>query len=142
MLAPCTVSDMDPVPSMLLRRITLSPGKSIDQPWLKLPLSSPAVTTTRRVLLAPCPIWHRTDVSDSHSVVSTPLRPTRALPVYVTVPKFFPSNVIDDAPVPARLPLRISLMPEPSNDHAWLTLPTLPESVINARRVPRAPCPT
>lgn len=142
MLAPCIVSDMDPVPSMLLRRITLSPGKSTDQPWLRLPPRSPAVTTTRRVPLAPCPIRHRTDVSDSHSVDSTPLRPTRALPVYITVPKPFPNTVIDDAPVPARLPLRISLIPEPSIDHTWLTLPAMLPAVITTRRVPRAPCPT
>jgi hypothetical protein len=77
MLAPCTVSDMDPVPSTLLRRITLSPGKSTDQPWLRLPPRSPVVITARRVPLTPCPTRHRTDVSDSHSVASHPVCPCR-----------------------------------------------------------------
>ena len=73
MLAPCTVSDMDPVPSTLLRRITLSPGKSTDQPWLWLPPRSPVVITTRRVPLAPCPTRHRNDVSDAHPVAWQPV---------------------------------------------------------------------
>ena len=73
MLAPCTVRDMDPVPSTLLRRIKLSPGKSTDKPWLRLPPRSPVVITTRRVPLRPCPTRHRNDVSDPQSVASTPV---------------------------------------------------------------------
>jgi hypothetical protein len=77
MLAPCTVSDMDPVPSTLLRRITLSPGKSTDKPWLRLPPRSPMVITTRRVPLRPCPTRQRNDVCDAHSVAWHPVCPCR-----------------------------------------------------------------
>ena len=40
---------------------------------------SPAVIATRRVPRAPCPTMHLIDVSDSHSVASHPVCPSRAL---------------------------------------------------------------
>ena len=53
---------------------------------------------------------HRTDVSDSHSVPSHPVCPSRAIAVYATSPSPAPCTVTDVDPVPARFPLRITLI--------------------------------
>ena len=82
MLAPCTVTDAEPVPARLpLRRPMLSPAMS-DRPCPQTHTPaprSPAVITTRRVPRAPRPTMHLIDVSDSHSVASHPVCPSRAL---------------------------------------------------------------
>ena len=59
MLAPCTVSDMDPVPgrlaaSEMLKCFQDDPA-SADHAWLRLPASCPKVIITRRVPRTPCP---------------------------------------------------------------------------------------
>ena len=82
---------------------------SADHAWLALPDRSPAVITTRRVPRAPCPTMHRTDVSDSHSVPSHPVCPSRAIAVYATSPRLAPCTVTDADPVPARLYPRLTL---------------------------------
>ena len=76
---------------------------SADHASLALPNRSPAVITTRRVPRAPCPTMHRTDVSDSHSVPSHPVCPSRPIAVYATSPRLAPCTVTDADPVPARL---------------------------------------
>src|SRR6056300_729219 len=142
MLAPCTVTDAEPVPARLLRRAMLSPAMSVDQPSDTLAPRSPAVITTRRVPRAPCPTMHLIDVSDSHSVASHPVCPSRALPVYATSPMLAPCSVTDAEPVPARLLRRAMLSPAMSVDQPSDTLAPRSPAVITTRRVPRAPCPT
>jgi hypothetical protein len=106
MLDPCTVSIAEPVPAWLTRRNTRSPPMSTDHPWLALPSRCPAVITTRRVALAPCPTRHRTDVSDCHCVPSHPVCPWRIFAVYETIPMLDPCTIIDADPVPAWLACR------------------------------------
>jgi hypothetical protein len=62
MPAPCTVSDIDPVPGRLTANeinplpISHSPALSTDHARLTLPILIASVITTRRVPRAPCPI--------------------------------------------------------------------------------------
>jgi hypothetical protein len=118
MLLPCTVMDDDPVPALLLRRVMLIRAVSIDQPWVTLPARSPAVMTTRLDPLAPWPIRHLTDVSDSHCVASHPVSLCLDRPVYDTSPMLDPCMVIIVKPVPARLSMRAMLIDPRSDDHA------------------------
>ena len=74
---------------------------STDNAPVTLPVCSSAVITTRRVPRPPCVAWHRTDVSDSHSVASHPVCPSRARPVYVTSPMPAPHMVTATDPVNA-----------------------------------------
>jgi hypothetical protein len=78
---PCTVIDADPESAWFNRRILLKDTVSADHPWLVVPPRPPTVITTRRVPTAPCPIRHRTDVSDSQLVPSHPVGPWRVLTV-------------------------------------------------------------
>jgi hypothetical protein len=55
------------------RRISLKLATSTEYAAVPLPSCNPDVSTTRRVALAACPIMHRTEVSDSHSVLSHPV---------------------------------------------------------------------
>merc|ERR1712091_27024 len=123
--------------------ITLIIPTSPDHACVTLPPRSPAVITTRRVPRPPSDTWHLTDVSDSHSVASHPVCPSRARPVYATSPMLAPCTVTDADPVPARFCRRITLKAPTSADHPCVTLPP-PRSptVITSRRVPRAPCVT
>ena len=142
MPAPCTVIKADPVPALLPRRATLSPATSTDQPWLMLALRSPTLMTVRRVPPPPCPIRHRTDVSDSQSVDSHEVMPSLLPVVYPTVPILAPCTVIDADPDPALFPCRITLVPPISDVHPCVMLPARLSPVITSRRVPLALCPT
>ena len=71
------VTLIDPVPARFVRLVMLSPGTSTDHTSVTLPALDPAVTDTRRVPIDPCAIWHLIDVSDSHSVASHAVCPTR-----------------------------------------------------------------
>ena len=142
MLDPCTVTDEAPVPAWLLRRLMLSLATSSDQLQDTLLPRSPTVKTTLLLSPAPCPTMHLTDVSDSHSVASHPVCPSRARPVYETSPMLDPCKVTDAEPDPAALIRRIMLTPAKSTDQAWVMLLPLSPAVITTRRVPRDPCPT
>jgi hypothetical protein len=54
---------------------------SYDTPSVIDALLDPTVMLTRTVPDTPPPTWHTTDVSDTHSLASHPLPPTRAAPV-------------------------------------------------------------
>jgi hypothetical protein len=101
MLPPCTVTLADPVATTFTPRNTLSMPDSNDRPWLTLPCLAPALIPTRRLPVAPCPTWHRTDVSASHVVRSHPVRPTLIAAVYVVRPRLDPCTVTLDDPVSA-----------------------------------------
>jgi hypothetical protein len=53
--APCTVTDVDPVPALLYPLVTLTMPVSTEYNAVPLLSRSPAVITTRRVPRAPCP---------------------------------------------------------------------------------------
>ena len=82
-----------------------------------LPLTSPAVITTRRVPPDPCPAMHLTDVSDSHSVPSHPVCPSLPMLVYDTSPRPAPCTVIDADPDPPRFVCLVTLCITASDDH-------------------------
>jgi hypothetical protein len=103
MLPPCTVTLADPVAATFALRNTLSMPASNDRPWLTLPYLAPALIPTSRLPIAPCPTWHRTDVSASHVVRSHPVRPTLVAAVYVVSPRPDPCTVTLQDPVDARL---------------------------------------
>jgi hypothetical protein len=139
--APCTVTEAEPVPALLYPLVTLTLPASIEYTAVPLPDRSPAVITIRRVPRIPCPILHRTDVSDSHSVPSHPVCPERTIAVKATSPNSAPSIVTDVDPVPALLYPLITLTLPVSIEYIAVPLPDRSPAVITTRRVPRAPCP-
>ena len=141
MPAPCTVTDVEPVPARLPRRVKLTPFASIDQTPVTLPTRPAVVITDRLDPLDPRPDRHLTDVSDSQSVASHPVCPTRPLTECVTTPSPAPCTVTDAPPVPARFVLRTTLSPPTSTDHVLVKLPRLSPTVITTRLDPPTPCP-
>ena len=113
---------------------------STDTPWETLPALSPAVITTRRVPRPPCPAMHLTDVSDSHSVPSHPVCPSRPMLVYDTSPRPAPCTVTDADPVVALFIRRVALTRSLSTDQLSVMLPCLSPAVMVTRRVPLVPC--
>ncbi len=78
MLPPYTVTLAEPVPALLARLVPLiPPPMSVLHASVADADDSPAVIDTRRVPRTSCATWHLADVSDSHSVASHPLCPTR-----------------------------------------------------------------
>ena len=101
---PCTVTSAEPVPATLLRDAPLMLPPSIEYPSVMLPPRSPTVSTAAAVPRVPWPpVMHRTDVSDSHSVPSHPVCPTRPMAVSAASPSPDPCTVTDADPVPAPL---------------------------------------
>ena len=146
MLAPCTVTDAEPVPARLpLRRAMLSPAMYLDRPCPQTHTPaprSPAVITTRRVPRAPCPTMHLIDVSDSHSVASHPdLSLPRPCPYTPPAPcsPHAPSPM--PSPCPARLPLRRAML---SPAHVRTDQPSVTlyaRTSIPCRDAPPVGCP-
>ena len=89
--------------------------------------------------LVPSDVRHRTAVSDTHSVDSHPVPPTRAASVYVASPKPCPCTVTLADPVPARFVRVAALTVARSTDHASVAVPARSPAVITSRRVLRAP---
>ena len=139
--APCTVTDADPVPTLLYPLVTLTLPMSIEYTAVPLLDRSLAVITTRRVPPAPCPALHRTDVSDSHSVPSHPVCDDRTIAVKATAPKPAPFTVTAADPVPALLYPLVTLTLPVSIEYTAVPLLSRSTAVITTRRVPRAPCP-
>jgi len=76
---------INPIAGRFMPTITLSPGTSVDHACVTLPDPSPAVTTARLDPCTPCPIWHLTDVSETHSVASHPVPVLRRQRNFVVV---------------------------------------------------------
>jgi len=107
--------------------------------------SAPTLARSNLIRLssrAPCVTRHLTDVSDSHSVVSHSLSPSRAPPVYATSLMIAPCIVIDADAVPTWFCRRITLHDPKSNVHAFVTLPSHSPAIIITCCVPRSPCAT
>jgi len=81
MLEPCSVTDVDPVLARLPLRTTLISTTFVDHACDRLPLRSSAVIISLLVPRPACPTRHLTEVSDSHSVDSHAVRPSRAFAV-------------------------------------------------------------
>ena len=137
MLAPCTVTDADPVPARFCLRITLSPPKSIDQDSVMLSPFSASVIMSLRDPRNPPDTRHLTDVWDFHSVASQPDTPIHPFKVYTIKAMFAPCTVTDADPVPARFCRRERLSDGMSTDQACVTLPFRSPTVITTLRVPR-----
>ena len=139
MLDPCTVTDVAPVPALLLRRTKLKRPTSMLMLAETLPVRSDNVMPILRLPLTPWPRAHRIDVSDSHSVASHPVCPVRACPEYATSPKPAPCTVTDAEPDPARFTDRVRLTVTNPMVKPDVTLEDRSPAVITTRRVPRVP---
>ncbi len=114
---------------------------SADIPDVRLPTLPPAVTDTDRLPFVPCPIRQRTLESDSHSVPSHPVCPTRYPTVCPAVPIEPPYTVTLADPVPW-FALPTTLNAPMSLDIPSVMLPTRPPTVIITRELPFAMTPT
>jgi len=130
-LDPCTVNEADPVPALFSRRITLNNPKSIENACDMLPDRSPEVNNIRRLAPAPCPVRHRMDVSDSHSVPSHPVCPDRTMAVNATSPRLDPCTVTAADPVPALFSRRITLSKTKTPEKACDRVPDRSPTVSN-----------
>ena len=139
---PCTVTDADPVPPLLYPRVKLSLPPSIEYAAVPVPVNPPVVSITRRVLEPPRPAMHLTDVSDSHSVPSQPVCPSRPIAETTISPMPAPSIVTDVDPVPPLLDRDSTLTLASSTEIPMLPVPARSPTVIVTRRVPAPPRPT
>jgi len=118
MLTPCTVTEANPEACRFTSCRTLKPGVSVDHACVTLPDCPLAVTTARLDPCTPCPTLHLTDMSETQSVASHPVRPSRVQPVYAIVPMLAPCTVTDAVPDPAWFCCCITQGPDASVDHA------------------------
>ena len=139
-LAPCTVTRIWPVDNPLARLTWLKVALSKDMPSLPLPVLL-AETDIRRLPIAPCPVWHRVDVSDAQAVRSHPVSPTCSAAVYVAAPMLAPCTVMLAEPVVAAFFLCIKLTPPTSVLYPSDRLPTSNPVVITIRALPCCSCP-
>ena len=139
---PATVMLADPVAARFVLRTELDPPLSADTALVPLPCRSPAVIRTALVPPSPCPIWHRTDVSDSHPLLSHALPPIRPDADGPASPMLDPATVTLIEPVAARFDVRRELAAPSSADSASVALPCRRPAVRVAARVPASLCPT
>ena len=142
MLSPCTVSDCVPTVIWFTTRNALKPANSNENASDTVPNRPWKVIDARRVPDTPCPTLHLIDVSDTHSVASHPVCPSRPRPVYPAFPMLVPCTVIDADPTANRFNDDSTLSPIMSVDIDSVTLPDRSPAVITTRRVPDTPCPT
>ena len=100
-LAPCTVTLLDPVPPLFGLRTALIELASIESNCVTLPTVRPALSIARLLPTSPRPVWHRTDVSDSHVERSHAVCESLAPEVYVASPMLPPCTVMLPEPVAA-----------------------------------------
>ena len=140
-LPPCTVTDADPVPAWLTRRIWLTDPTSTEYASVMLRRRCrPAVSVSRLVPCRPCPALHRTDVSDSHSVPSHAVLVYRACWLYhVAHSNPAPCTVRLVEPVPALLVFLAALTIPKSVDILYICdpVPTRSPDVMATLFVPR-----
>jgi len=118
---------------------------SIENPILLVLKHFPAVTTERRLCWIPRANLHLIDVSESQSVASHPVCPTRPIAVNNTNPIPAPCTVTIADPVPARLArctvLKVTALKDNSSImYAWVRLAVrLPTVIAAALAVPFRP---
>jgi hypothetical protein len=140
--APATLRLADPVAARFILRMELEPPPSADTALVVLPCRSPAVTLTALVPPSPDPIVHRTDVSDSHPLLSHALPPIRPDGDDPASPMLDPATVTLVDPVAATFDLPSELAIPRSADSAEVVLPCRRPAVRLAIRVPASLCPT
>ena len=140
--APATLRLADPVAARFIPRTELEPPPSADTALVVLPCRSPAVTLTALVPPSPDPTPHRTDVSDSHPLLSHTLLPVRPETDAPATPIPPPTTVMLADPVAARFALRSPLARVESADIACVALPCRRPTVKAASFVPISPYPT
>ena len=136
MLAPCTVTLVDPVEARFDRRVTLSIAASTESTSVKLPRRCPVVTETRKVPFTIWLAWHRVDVSDSHVVRSHAVWPIHIDDVYVVEPILAPCTVTLADPVAGRFVCLAALSEAKSTENTLVRLPTSNPVVNDVRKVP------
>ena len=139
---PTTVSLADPVAARFVPRTELDASLSADMALVALPCRSPAVIRTVRVPPSPCPMLHRTDVSDAHPLRSHALPPVRPETDEPALPIPAPATVMLNDPVAAWFAMRSTLASVESADTASVALPCRSPTVKAASLVPISPCPT
>ena len=138
---PATVMLADPVAARFVPRTELDPPLSADTALVVLPCRSPAVIRTALVPPSPCPIWHRTDVSDSQPLLSQALQPVRPDADHPAPPIPAPATVMLTDPVAAWFAMCSPLACVESADMASVALPSRSPTVKAASLVPISPCP-
>ena len=140
MLAPCTVTLADPVVPRFARRAALAVSeRPIEKPRDLLPASKPTVSDSRLLPSTPDPVWHRTDVSEIHPVLSHAVRPSFSAPDPATSPARPPYRVTLTDPDEAALPRPMLLSHPAPYDTPTLVLDTRRPADIEARRLPDIP---
>ena len=109
---------VDPVPATFARSTTLAGLDERENPRDTLPTRAPVVNVTALLPIAPCPDWHRKDVSDSHVDRSHPVWPKVLLDVNGALPIFRPCTVTLVEPVPAIFTRRSELAVPVSKEKA------------------------
>ena len=135
-LAPTTTTFDVPVAARFAMASPLACVKSADIASVPLPSRSPTVNAASFVPISPYPTPHRTDVSDSHPLLSHALPPVRPDADDPASPMLDPAKVTLIDPVAARFDKRRELAIPWSADRAALVLPCRRAPVRLAIRVP------
>ena len=138
---PPIVTLVDPVAAQFALAVVLTQATSCEKLRDALPPCTPIVNRAARLLPTPASIWHRSDVSESHDVLSHPLRPSLADAVQATEPSLDPSTVKLLEPVAATLLRQVMLAVATSLEKPAERLDSLPPTLTATRRVavPAAP---
>jgi hypothetical protein len=139
-LAPCTVTLADPVVATFVRRTELLVPESNEKLCDLLPTFCD-VTDIWRLPITPSPVWQRTDVSDSQTVLSHVVSPSPDPTVYVASPMLAPCTVTLADPVDAAFLLRTTLNRPTSALYPCERLPKRNPLVIATLRLPLRLCP-
>jgi hypothetical protein len=139
-LAPCKVRLDEPVTAEFVRRIRLTPLKSVEKPDVRLPFLLPMVSTDRRLPPVMCCDWHLTDVSAPHAVRSQAVWPILAIAECDVSPMLAPCRVTLAPPVVAVFVRRVMLTSPAVIEKLFVTLPDRAPLVIATRRVLAVPC--
>jgi hypothetical protein len=137
--APLTVTLLDPVAAPFDIFALLKDDSWIDTPAVKLPTCTAAVAAATRVPPARPPTLKLTAVSDSHPVLSEPVRPTRTSCEAENRPQPRPTTVRLEDPVAAALARSIPLPAKPSPENAFVWLPDTPPAVTAILMEPTRP---
>jgi hypothetical protein len=141
-LAPTTTTFDVPVAARFAMASPLACVKSADIASVPLPSRSPTVNAATFVPISPYPTPHRTDVSDSHPLLSHALLPVRPDADDPASPMLDPATVTLVDPVAATFDLPSELAIPGSADSAEVVLPCRRPAVRLAIRVPASLCPT
>ena len=139
-LDPCSVTDREPVVTLLDRLVLLSAPMFAEMPIVAVPTRPPSVSTARthpRMLCA----MQLSPVSDAQRVCSHSDRPIRADTVDAESPILDPYSITTDAPVAAALDPSTALICGLSAETAPVPDPRTSPVVSDNRRLPQAPYP-